>query len=213
MTWTNKRLAVLVAIATAACGRPVLAVQGEQYSFTFSQTGYSESATITGAFAGADLDGNGILVHFPEEGSPPIDHLELTAFSMHFSGNALAPAFDLTIHDLFGFVFEVDTNGIGDDPAFDPTLGQDLIEGIGAIGAAQYFTSGLGPNGMIGGFVGGQVDLNDLPDFEVLALDSSDNLVLVTRIPEPATALLCVAGLLLGSLVDVRRRGFASTAA
>jgi hypothetical protein len=197
MIWTAKRLASVLAIATVACSQPTLASPDEQLAFAFSQIGYAEGATVTGTFSGVDSDGNGILVHFPQEGGgPPIHHLELTAFSMHFSGNSRAPAFDLTLDDLFGFVFDVDTSGIGDDPAFDPTLGQDLIEGIGAIGAVNYYTSGLGPNGMIGGFVGQQVDLNDMQDFDVVALDSSESLVLVTRVPEPTTAWMLLAGML-----------------
>jgi hypothetical protein len=177
---------------------PVMAVT--ELSHVFFQDGYSDGATVNGAFSGVDLDGNGILVHFPVDGGgvPPIQHLELTSWSMHFSGNTLSPAFDLTLSDLFGFVYEIGSSGIGDDPAFDPTIGQNLIEGIGAIGAAHFYTSGLGPNSFIGGYVGGQIDFNQLNNLEDEALDSSPNLVQVAVVPEPAGAsLLIFAGLLL----------------
>ena len=171
-------------------------------SYVFYQDGFSEGATVTGAFSGIDLDGNGILIHFPaNEGGPPIQHLELTSWSMHFSGNTLSPAFDLTLSDLFGFVYEIGTYGLGDDPAYDPTLNQNLIEGIGAIGTAHFYTSGLGPNGFVGGYVGGQIDFNEINDLEDHALDSTPNLVVVTIVPEPCgMSLLITAGLLLARL-------------
>ena len=108
---------------------------------------------------------------------------------MHFSGNSLSPAFDLTLNELFGFVYEIGTAGIGDDPAFDPTLNQNLIEGIGAIGPVRFYTSGLGPNGFIGGVVGGQLTNPGGPTEN--ALDSSPNLVLVNLVPEPAATGAC----------------------
>jgi hypothetical protein len=183
---------------------PLMAVPPE-LSYRFFQDGYAEGATVNGAFSGVDLDGNGILVHFPldGEGEPPIQRLELTSWSMHFSGNTLSPAFDLTSSDLFGFVYEIGTSGLGDDPAFDPTINQNLTEVIGAIGAAHFYTSGLGPNSFIGGYVGGQIDFNEVNDLEDEALDSSPNLVLVTVVPEPSfVGLLIFAGL----LVNLRRK-------
>jgi hypothetical protein len=173
-------------------------------SYVFFQDGYTDGATVTGAFSGIDLDGNGILVHFPVEGEgvPPIQHLELNSWSMHFSGNTLSPAFDLTLSDLFGFVYEIGTSGLGDDPAFDPTINQNLIEGIGAIGAAHFYTSGLGPNSFIGGYVGGQIDFDELNNFEDEALDSSPNLVRVTAVPEPC----CVSLFVFAGVLFNRRR-------
>ncbi len=88
MNRTSLRLAAMLAVALSFDSRPALALD-QLRSFTFSQTGYSEGATVTGAFAGIDLDGNGILVHFPEQEAAPINVNELHAFSMHFSGNSL----------------------------------------------------------------------------------------------------------------------------
>ena len=67
MNWTSLRLAAMLAVALSFDSRPARALD-QLHSFTFSQTGYSEGATVTGAFAGIDLDGNGILVHFPDPG-------------------------------------------------------------------------------------------------------------------------------------------------
>jgi len=185
---------------------PATALINANLSYTILQDGYSEGAAVTGAFSGIDLDGNGLLVHFPaNDGGPPIQYLELTAWSMHFSGNTLSPAFDLTLSDLFGFVYQIGTNGLGDDPAFDPTLNQNLIEGIGAIGPDHFYTSGLGPNNFVGGYVGGHIDFNDFNNLGEHALDSSANLVLVTVVPEPAGASLLIAAALL--FVQVGRAG------
>jgi hypothetical protein len=194
MNWTTLRLTATLAVVALLHGTPALAVD-QLHSFTFSQTGYSEGATVTGSFAGLDLDGNGILVHFPGQEAAPINVNELNAFSMHFSGNSRAPAFDLGLNELFGFVYQLGTSGIGDDPATDPIFG-DIQEGIGAIGANYFYTSGIGPNFVIGGYVGGELDFEDLINAEEFALDSSPNLLLVEPVPEPPTmAMLAAAAL------------------
>jgi len=198
---------IMLGLSSWLSATPVMAVTPD-IAYAFFQDGYSEGATVTGAFSGVDLDGNGILVHFPlrGEGVPPIEHLELTSWSMHFSGNALSPAFDLTLSDLFGFVYEIGTSGLGDDPAFDPTIGENLTEGIGAIGTAHFYTSGLGPNSFIGGYVGGQIDFPELNNLEDEALDSSPNLVRVSVVPEPACiSLLILAGFVIAGVARANR--------
>jgi hypothetical protein len=107
MNWTSLRWTAILAAAFSYDNQPAHALQDQLHTFTFSQTGYAEGATVTGRFAGVDLDGNGILVHFPGQIAPPINTLELTEFSMQFSGNSLAPEFDLTVDDLFGFVYQL----------------------------------------------------------------------------------------------------------
>jgi len=188
---------------------PATALTSGNLSFTFFQDGFSEEAVVTGAFSGEDLDGNGILVHFPLRGNgdePPIEHLELTAWSMHFSGNALSPAFDLALSDLLGFVYQLGTSGLGDDPAFDPTLNQNLMEGIGAIGEDRFYTSGQGPNNMVGGFVGGHIELADVTNLADHALDESANLVRVTLVPEVAgLGMSIAAGLSVAAVGRARR--------
>jgi hypothetical protein len=195
----TKRVIFMLMLGLFVCLRatPVTANTSD-VSYAFVQDGYSEGATVTGAFSGTDLDGNGILVHFPLRGggTPPIEFLELTSWSMHFSGNSLSPAFDLTLSDLFGFVYEIGSAGIGDDPAFDPTIGDNRMEGIGGFSASHFYSSGLGPNSFIGGYVGGEIDINEAGNLEEHALDSSPNLALVSVVPEPACiSLLIIAGL------------------
>jgi hypothetical protein len=186
---------------------PAFALAPAVQRFTFFQDGYSQGAVVTGSFTGADLDGNGILVHFPlpdNSPPPPIAFEELTAFSMHFSGNSLSPAFDLGLGELYGFVYQLGTNGIGDDPAYDPTIGANLTEGIGAIGPMRFFTSGLGPNGFIGGYVGGHIEISGPADLEEAALDSSQHLVRVTPVPEPSVGVIAIASAI--ALAMVRSR-------
>lgn len=204
---TKPILALILAVGVWAglATSPAKAVTAPgNHSYKLFQDGYSEGATVTGSFAGADLDGNGILVHFPSDvlGGPPIEHLELTSFVVHFSGNSFAPAFDLTLDDLFGFVYEVDSSGLGDDPAFDPAIGQDLTEGVGAVGDHSFFTSGLGPNRILGGYIGGAIDINsNFGNLADLALDESANLVQVTPVPEPASIALMMAATLAPNLI------------
>lgn len=199
MSNTIWRFILILGLSPWFGATPVMAVS-TNLSYVFNQDGYTSGATVNGAFSGVDLDGNGILVHFPLDGpgEPPIEHLELTSWSMHFSGNSLSQAFDLTLSDLFGFVYEIGTSGLGDDPAFDPTINQNLTEGIGAVGTSHFYSSGLGPNSFIGGYVGGQIDFNELNNLEEHALDSSPNLIIVTLVPEPSgIGLLISAALLL----------------
>jgi hypothetical protein len=105
-------------------------------------------------------------------------------------------------------VYEIGTHSLGDDPAFDPTINENLTEGVGAIGAAHFYTSGLGPNSFIGGYVGGEIDFNQANNLEEHALDRSPNLVAVTLVPEPCViSLLIPAALLLSRVRRPSRRG------
>jgi hypothetical protein len=191
---------ILAAAAVWALA-PTPAAALTSLAYNFFQDGYAEGATVTGSFTGADLDNNGLLIHFPQSGGAfPIQVLELTSWSMHFSGNSKSPAFDLALGDLFGFVYEIGSAGIGDGPAFDPTFNGNLIEGVGANGAVRFYTSGLGPNKVVGGYIGGQITLNEAGNPAAHALDSSTHLALVTPVPEPVSlALLTAAGLALAA--------------
>jgi hypothetical protein len=200
------RRLLIFAIAAGMGSGASIASALPNLSYDYFQGGYADGAIVTGSFSGVDLDGNGLLVYFPAVNGPPIEHLELTDWSMHFSGNALAPAFDLTLDDLYGFVYEIDSSGLGDDPAFEPTLNQNLIEGIGAFDASRFYSSGLGPNGIIGGFVGGEIDFSDLGDLAELAQDVSEELVEVTPVPEPASISLLIMAGLLGAVARHGRR-------
>jgi hypothetical protein len=208
MSMTNRTLFLLLALAAGLGVRAPHAAAVTTLAFDFHQDGYASGATVSGSFTGADLDNNGILVHFPTNGGPPlpIATSELTSLAMHFSGNSLSPAFDLTLADLYGFVYQLNTPALGDDPAFDPTVGRNLIEGIGLIGAGHFYTSGLGPNGIIGGYVGGPIDLGDQGQLADHALDTANQLIQVAPVPEPASAaLLLVAGIAVNAMTRRRR--------
>jgi len=205
MNRTTLRSIFVVAVVSLFCARNSQAIEDQPLSFTFLQAGFAEGAMVTGSFTGVDLDGNGILVHFPlSEGGFPVEALELTDFSLNFSGNSLAPAFDLSLADLFGMVFEIESGDLGDDPAFDPTIDGTLIEGLGLIGTNYYYAAGQGPTSSDGGFVGVQVD-GPNGDFVGNALDSSVQLIQVTRVPEPVAGGLLIAGIVVAQMFRRRR--------
>ena len=93
-------LTALLALAAAVVVEPARAEAPEQ-SFVFSQTGFADEARITGAFAGADLDGDGWLYGY-----------ELTRFELHWSGNRAVAAFSLGFDDRAGLEFELATGRV-----------------------------------------------------------------------------------------------------
>ena len=124
--------------------------------FTFVQDGFTDGASVTGTFSGTDNDDNGQLSSFVGE---------VTAFSMTFSGNALVPAFSLTLADLFGLVYDLDGGPLGDGLNLD-------IEGIGAEGGPALYSAGPGPFAECG---------------------IGENCAIVETVPEPGIALLGIA--------------------
>lgn len=138
-------------------------------SFTFIQTGYSEGAQVTGSFEGVDSDENGQLSSF--EG-------EVTAFSVSFSGNSLVPAFSLGIEDEpFNFVYDIGSGFLGDGTTLD-------IEGVLSTNELFQYLTGQGPTGLDGGSVS-----------NIISIDFSEQLVVVTQVPEPMTGVLLALGL------------------
>ena len=103
-------------------------------TFSFTQAGFSEGATVSMTFTGTDNDIDGQISSF---------NGEVTAFSMSFSGNTVVPAFSLSFPDLFGLVYDLDGGPLGD--------GQILgIEGVGASGPQFSYAAGPGPVGLCG---------------------------------------------------------------
>ena len=74
-------------------------------NYSFSQSGWTGGALVTGSFSGLDLDGDDQLNSF---------HGEISAFSMHFSGNGYAGAFSLGLADLHGLIYDLDGGPLGD---------------------------------------------------------------------------------------------------
>ena len=100
-----------------------------QQTFTFSQDGFAEGATVAGSFSGEDLNSDGQLASFGGE---------ISDFQMSFSGNSVVPAFSLGFADLTGLVYDLNGGPLGD--------GQVLgIEGIAANDATFSYEAGPGP--------------------------------------------------------------------
>jgi hypothetical protein len=73
-------------------------------SFDFSQGGFDGDASVTGMFAGDDLDGNGQLSSLAGE---------VADFSMSFSGYSFVASFSLGFSDLLGLVYDLDGGPLG----------------------------------------------------------------------------------------------------
>jgi hypothetical protein len=153
-------------------------------SYSFSQGGFSEGASVTGAFDADDLNGNGQISTFDGE---------VSGFSISFSGNSIITAFTLGFADLFGLVYDLDGD-IGDGIVLD-------IEGIGADDGSFFYIAGPGPFDLCGI----AVDCAEVGD--AFDSDFSQEMIFVSvasSVPEPMTLGLLTAGLLgIGAL---RRR-------
>lgn len=73
-----------------------LASSAQAQNYSFSQGGYADGATLSGHFAGTDLDGDGWLHGY-----------ELTAFELHWSGNRAVQAFSHGYGDRSGLEFNI----------------------------------------------------------------------------------------------------------
>jgi len=181
--------ATVASLGLAACG------QLQAIDYAFSQGGFAEGATVSGSFSGEDTDGNGFLNHFVFDGV-----LELTDFSLSFSGNSLVEAFTLDFDDLEMFSFMLGGDGeIGNDVG-DVFVDPYQVEGISAFDGRFSFVAGTGPTGGDGAFV---------DDFDLFGSDSSaENPVAAgaERVPDGgSTAAILAASL--ASLAALRRRG------
>lgn len=80
------------ALLASALGLAVPAAAQVRY-FSFSVDGFTDGATLTGTFAGEDLNHDGALVDLNGPG-------EITQFSAHFSGNSIVGAMDFDLAEL-----------------------------------------------------------------------------------------------------------------
>jgi hypothetical protein len=139
-------------------------------SFSFSQGGYSEGASVTGMFTGEDLDNDGVINSFIPG--------EVTGYTISFSGNSLVPAFSHGLPELFGLIYFLGSD-IGD---FFPS---DGIRSVDATSGTFYGTS-TGTAILPGPFFpGGKVGTS------AGALDLTSEFVTVTPkgVPEPSAVL------------------------
>jgi hypothetical protein len=137
-------LVVLVGVAAAApamatrgvdfTGEPVTVTQVSPGHYTFSQGGFSGGAAVTGSFAGDDLNSDSQLSYFTAPPDPLLP-LEVTDFTLSFSGNSHVPAFALAFHQLDNFNY-----------LFGPTLGTTAVdEGIESGSFNRFYVAGPGP--------------------------------------------------------------------
>jgi hypothetical protein len=100
----------------------VLVIDLGSGSYSFTQGGFDNGATITGAFTGTDLDGDFQINSFTGE---------LSSFSASFSGNALVGPWSSNLAFL---VFDLNGSNL-------------LGDGIGGTGFEGISTGGSVPNG------------------------------------------------------------------
>jgi hypothetical protein len=141
-------------------------------TWSISQSGYAEGATISGSFTGVDINLDNQIASFSGE---------VTALTITFSGNSFVAPWTLGRNELVGLVYDVGTPFLGDGPG-------GFIEGLSAFGFGTLgfgqIESGLGPTGVIGGTVG-----------DVSGFDTTPSAIAVTLVPEPSSALLIAIGL------------------
>ncbi len=153
-------------------------------TYTFTQSGYDGGGMVTGSFEAVDLDGDGQISSFAGE---------VSNYSLSFSGDAMVGNFTHGYADLSGLVYDVGSGFIGDGSG-------GAVEGMasnwGGVSGVDY-ASGLGPTGLVGGRV---------IDVASGATSSTDQLIVVTAVPEPAGWALMFGGLGLLAAVSVSAR-------
>jgi hypothetical protein len=222
MSSLRARSAVLCSVVVIWGAAPGAAIAAPIYTVSFSQTGFTGGATVTGSFTGTDADGDGWLNSFVSG--------EITGYSMSFSGNVHVGAFSHTITDFAfaglvgGLVYRLPATFVGDFLGDD---GVSPFEGIasGPISgsllpppATLYgYRTGPGPTGMFPpppfGFVEDNTPLGLLNPLG--NVDHTFSYVVITgvttlpgpgTVPEPSTLALVGAGLLAARLRRSRKR-------
>jgi hypothetical protein len=186
-----------VALTAAALGFAVPAAAQVRY-FDFTIDGFTDGATLTGWFAGEDLNDDGALVAIGAGG-------EITQFSAHFSGNSIVGAVDFDLAELQngGLLYAFG------NPHFTGTGTPYSQEGVaaGTLGGqvmAGGKASGRACNGVGDCFLVTTDGLGPLTDYS-LSLGSVTEITGPPSVPEPASWALMLGGFgLIGT--TLRRR-------
>jgi hypothetical protein len=189
---------VAAALLASAVGLAVPAAAQVRY-FAFTVDGFTDGATLTGTFAGEDLNNDGALIAIGGAG-------EITQFSAHFSGNSLVAAMDFDLAELqnggllyaFGNPTLVGTGG----PYASEGLAVGVVNGHVAGGgqAAGYSCDGIQSCFFV------TPDFYGTTDYSV-SLGSVTEIAGPPAVPEPASWALMLAGFgLIGTMMRQRMR-------
>jgi len=164
-----------------ACGVASSAWATPAPDFTFTQTGY-DKGELSGWFSGTDQNSDGYL-----------STTELTDFQFSFYAfdGSYFESLAVPVDQMFeggGFLFKLDDNILGDDP------GEFVAAGIGGTHTAgfSYETSASG-------------GVFKSPDDFPVGTTTTEQLVNVTPVPEPASLSMLLSGLLLAALMGGRQ--------
>jgi hypothetical protein len=161
------------ALTTVTSSSAIVTFVGSD-TFDFTITGWDDGGVVTGSFTGIDGDADGQLSWFDGE---------VSGFVAVYTGGTLVADQLWTTGSLFGLVYDLDGEPLGDGVTLD-------VEGIGAANAKAFFAIGPGPIGLC--------DIGEPCG------------VIETVIPEPGTWAMMIAGFgLVGATLRRRRPALA----
>lgn len=171
---SSPRFLALAALGLAAA----LAQPAQARSYSFNQTGYADGATLSGHFAGSDLDGNGWLYAY-----------ELTEFELNWSGNRAVQAFSLGFDERAGLEYELGGGTLWHMAAFSQDGAGTRFFSFDSRGWPSYMIPGVVTDERLG-----------------LVSMSWEPLQVTAVVPEPQSLVLLLAGMALIGGWSQRRR-------